>query len=77
MWRARHEAVTQFVRANTAAISGCGPAMVVWIGFFVALGGAWFQMWQTEVGTGSLEGAFMFSMSSVVVLIFFDQPGNE
>ena len=51
--------------------------MVVWIGFFVALGGAWFQMWQTEVGTGSLEGAFMFSMSSVVVLIFFDQPGNE
>lgn len=77
MWRARHEAVAQFVRAKTAAILGCGLAMVVWIGFFMALGGAWFQMWQTEVGAGSLEGAFMYSVSSAVVLIFLNQSENE
>ena len=73
MWRARRDALTEFVRAKTSAILGCGLAMVVWIGLFMALGGAWFQMWQTEIGGGSLEGAFMYAMSSAAVLIFVNQ----
>jgi predicted small integral membrane protein len=73
MWRARSDAASVFARSKTSAVLGCGLAMVVWIGLFMALGGAWFQMWQTEIGIGSLEGAFMFAISSAVVLIFVNQ----
>jgi predicted small integral membrane protein len=39
----------------------------------MALGGAYFQMWQTEGGGNSLEGAFMYAVSSAVVLLFVNQ----
>ena len=77
MWRARRRPVAGFASAKTSAILGCGLALVVWIGFFMALGGAWFQMWQTKVGIGSLEGAFMYAVSSAVVLIFVNQPEHD
>lgn len=77
MWRTRRDAVAAFVRAKTSAILGCGLAMVVWVGLFMALGGAWFQMWQTEIGIASLEGAFMYAVSSAVVLIFVNQPEHD
>jgi predicted small integral membrane protein len=74
MWRAREAAPGPFARATRYAVLGCGLALVVWIGLFMALGGAYFQMWQTEVGIASLEGAFMYAVSSAVVLIFVNQP---
>ena len=77
MWRARRDAMADFGRAKTSAVLGCGLALVVWIGLFMALGGAWFQMWQTEIGGGSLEGAFMYAMSSAAVLIFVNQVEHE
>lgn len=77
MWRARREAAAGFIRAKTAAILGCGLAIVVWIGLFMVVGSAWFQMWQTEIGIGSLESAFMFAVSSAAVLIFVNQVEHE
>lgn len=77
MWRARRAPLAEFGRAKTNAILGCGLAMVVWIGLFMALGGAWFQMWQTEIGIGSLEGAFMYAISSGAVLLFVNQIEHE
>jgi predicted small integral membrane protein len=49
-------------------------AVAVWLGLFMAIGGAYFQMWQTELGINSLEGAFMYAMSSGLVLLFVHMP---
>ena len=73
MWRLRRADSATFATSRHYAILGCGAALLVWIGLFMALGGAYFQMWQTEVGIGSLEGAFMYAVSSAVVLLFVNQ----
>ena len=44
--------------------------MLVWFGMFIIFGAAFFQMWQTEVGAGSMEGAFIYSMASAIVMLF-------
>ena len=44
--------------------------MVVWFGLFGVIGGAYFQMWQTEIGALSLEGAFQYAGMSGIVLLF-------
>lgn len=74
MWRARRAAAGVFRPASQMAVLGCGVAVVVWLGLFMAVGGAWFQMWQTEGGGNSLEGAFMYAVSSALVLLFVNQP---
>ena len=43
---------------------------VVWLGFFGTFGGAFFQMWQTELGAMSLGGAFQNAVYCALVLIF-------
>lgn len=74
MWRARHDQADAFNAAKTLAILGAGMAMVVWFGGFVVMGGALFQMWQTQVGTGSFEGAFIYGAASALVLLFVNSP---
>lgn len=63
-----------FNRSKSWAVLGCGFAIVVWMGFFMTAGGAWFQMWQTQIGDSSLRGAFMFAASSGIVMLFVNQP---
>ena len=77
MWRMRRASAGVFLGASQTAVLGCGVAVVVWLGLFMAVGGAWFQMWQTEGGGNSLEGAFMYALSSAVVMIFVNQPEAE
>lgn len=74
MWNARAGGVAEFARARTVAVFGCGLALLLWVGLFMAFGGALYQMWQTEIGLASLEGAFMYAVSSAVVLLFVNQP---
>lgn len=74
MWRVRQADSAAFAASRHYAILGCGLAMVLWIGLFMAFGGAYLQMWQTETGIASLEGAFMYAVSSAVVLLFINQP---
>ncbi len=31
---------------------------------------SFFRMWQTELGAGSMDGAFFYSMASVVTMLF-------
>jgi predicted small integral membrane protein len=73
MWLARRGSADAFRHASQPALLGCGIGVVVWLGLFMAVGGAWFQMWQTEGGRHSLEGAFMYAVSSAVVLLFVNQ----
>lgn len=64
----------QFSAASKNAIRGAGVAVLIWFGFFMAFGGAYFQMWQTPIGIASLEGAFMYAMSSGLALLILNQP---
>ena len=63
----------RFNASKKLGVFACGLGVVVWLGFFMAFGGAYFQMWQTEMGAGSLEGAFMYAMTSGMVMIFVNQ----
>ena len=69
MWSARKAAAVTFNHAKKYALLGCGLGIIIWLGFFGVIGGALFQMWQTQIGSGSLTGAFQFSVSSAIVFI--------
>ncbi|NBB92357.1 MAG: DUF2165 family protein [Gammaproteobacteria bacterium] len=74
MLRHRRGTAVEFAAAREYALLGCGLAVAVWLGLFMAVGGAYFQMWQTELGLSSLEGAFMYAISSGIVLLFVNMP---
>jgi predicted small integral membrane protein len=76
LWKARNADAESFNSAKTFAILGAGMAMVLWLGGFVVIGGALFQMWQTQIGTGSFEGAFIYGATSAVVLLFVNSPDS-
>lgn len=67
LWRARILPADDFEKAKRYALLGCGLGVVVWLGYFGVFGAAMFQMWQTEVGTGSMNGAFQYFMSCAIV----------
>ncbi len=72
MWKARAAKADAFNAAKKFAILGAGMALVVWFGFFTVIGGAYFQMWQTDLGSSSLEGAFQLVGSIGLVLLFIN-----
>lgn len=51
-------------------------AIVVWFGLFMVLAGAYFQMWQTELGAASLAGAFQLVGASGIVLLFVNMADD-
>jgi len=63
-----------FEQAKRYAILACGVALLVWFGLFLVVGGAFFQMWQTELGAASMAGAFQFSAMSGIVMLFVAMP---
>jgi predicted small integral membrane protein len=74
LWSARKAPPAEFHAAKTSVLVGAGIGAIVWFGFFGTLGGAYFQMWQTPVGSGSLEGAFQYFGSCVLVALFVNMP---
>ena len=70
MFKARKGTSGEFHSAKHAGVIAAGLALLVWFGFFMTFGAALFQMWQTEVGTGSMEGAFMYAMASVATMLY-------
>jgi predicted small integral membrane protein len=76
MWRARHAQAADFRAAQKLAEIGAGVGVLVWFGLFGVIGSAFFQMWQTQVGTGSMNGAFQFFVSCALTLLFLNQRDN-
>lgn len=76
LWAARKAAGGGFNTSKTYAILGCGMAMLVWFGGFIVIGGALFQMWQTQVGAGSFNGAFVYTLTSGLTLLFLTRPDD-
>ena len=70
LFKARKGTNGEFHSAKHAGVIAAGLALLVWFGFFMTFGAALFQMWQTEVGTGSMEGAFMYAMASVATMLY-------
>ncbi len=74
LWRTRKATADVFNGAKTMALVGCGLGIIVWQGLFAVFGGALFQMWQTGVGTGSMNGAFQYFVYCAITLLFLNQP---
>lgn len=70
LFAARAASAEEFRAAKRNGIVAAGLALLVWFGFFMSFGAAFFQMWQTEAGTGSMEGAFMYAMASAITMLF-------
>lgn len=70
LWSCRNSVSAEFNGSKQYALLGCGLGVIVWFGLFGALGGAYFQMWQTELGSMSLNGAFQYFVSCALILIF-------
>lgn len=70
MIAARNGTKEEFHLAKRAGLWAAALALLVWFGFFMTFGAAFFQMWQTEMGAGSMEGAFMYAMASAITMLF-------
>ena len=73
LWQARSADAAAFEAAKSTAKIGAGLSVIIWFGFFGAIGGAGYQMWQSEIGAGSLADAFKFSVWGLLVLIYLGQ----
>ena len=67
MWQHRTGTSAEFRAAKTHAINAFGLGVVIWLLFFGTFGGAVFQMWQTEIGTSSFNGAFQLTVYSLLL----------
>ena len=65
MWRKRKETSSPFQTAKGVAIYGLVLGIVLWYVGFVAIGGEWFLMWQSEIWNGTevaMRNAMMFGL---------------
>ena len=70
MFGTRSAAPSDFQNAKTLAIAGGAIGVIVWYGFFIVLGEMYFNMWQTEIGLGSVGGAFRYGTVCAVLMFF-------
>lgn len=76
LWAARRAPGAGFNAAKTYALLACGMGVVVWFGFFIVLAGGYFQMWQTEVGRMSLDGALQFGVVSGIIFLIVNMSDD-
>ena len=74
--RARKFTARDFQRAKRFVFAGAGCGFLVWFIAFLAIGGEWFAMWQSQVWNGQ-PAAFRILASILLVLIFVAQPDAE
>ena len=76
MWSARNALAADFNGAKTFALIGCGMGIVIWLGFFGVFGGALLQMWQTEIGAGSMDDAFQFFVACALIFMIVNSDDH-
>lgn len=72
IWAGRSDPAAYSKAINLAKI-GCGLVVFTWFGLFNVFGGAAYNMWQTQVGHGSMSDAFTFAAFGFFVLIYLGQ----
>lgn len=65
-----------FNQAKKLAILGLSLGFLLWFTGFIAIGGEWFLMWQSEVANGQ-QAAFRLVTIIGIVLIYLIQPDHE
>ena len=70
LFAARTAPADEFHSAKRSGIVAAGIALLVWFGLFMTFGGAFFQMFQTQPGNGSLQGAFIYAAASAITMLF-------
>src|SRR4051812_44356509 len=60
---------SSFNAAKRWSIAGLTLGFLTWMVGFMAIGGEWFEMWQSTVWNGE-ESAFRFHMTVIAVLIY-------
>jgi len=73
LFRVRNASAEVFNSAKTYGIAACGVGILIWFGLFSTIGGAYFQMWQTEAGGGALANATWFSIQLGIVWLLVSQ----
>lgn len=76
LWSARKAPAATFNAAKKFALLGCSIGIIIWMGLFGVFGGALFQMWQTEIGKGSLGDAFQFFAACAFVFLIVNSPDD-
>ena len=74
--RARCTSRAEFNAAKAVAVAGLVLGFALWFFGFMAVGGEWFQMWQSQTWNGQ-EAAFRFIGCIGFVLIFLAQKDDE
>ena len=74
LWCVRQDSTAVFNASKTYAILGAGMAMIVWFGGLIVIGGSLFQMWQTQIGAGSIDDSFVFAAMGGLVLVIVSGP---
>ena len=67
MWKNRNGSTAEFAIAKRQALNGLGIAVIIWFLLFGTFGAAVFQMWQTQIGASSYNGAFQFTVYALVL----------
>ena len=76
MWAARNAQSDAFHAAKKFGIVGALFGVLIWFGYFHAIGGAYFQMWQVEAGANALNGAFQYAMLCGLVAVLLMQKDD-
>lgn len=62
----------EFNNAKRKSLIGLTLAFVLWFVGFIAVGGEWFLMWQSEIWNG-IEAAFRISAISLLLILFLSR----
>lgn len=73
MLKNRHGSAAEFEAAKKWVVYGATCGFLVWFFGFMAVGGEWFLMWQSDTWNGQ-DAAFKFYMAILGVLIYVSLP---
>jgi predicted small integral membrane protein len=66
----------EFQQAKSIAIAGLTVNLLLWAVAFLAVGGEWFLMWQSQTWDGEASAFRMFTIAGIVLLLLA-QPEAE
>ena len=75
MFAARRASFEEFRNSMLAGQVAAALALLTWFGLFMTFGGAFFEMWQTRIGGGTVDLAFRIaSISAIAMLFVYNTP---
>jgi predicted small integral membrane protein len=77
LWRARGESAAVFHRAKGLAIAGLALNLLQWLVAFIAVGGEWFLMWQSQTWNGSEAAGRLFTIAGITLLLVNAPDGDR